>query len=58
MLDEEGGGKIVNVGSMSGLIGQLGRAAYGASKGGVLQLTRSLAVELGPTINVNAIAPG
>jgi len=53
-----GGGKIVNVGSMSGLIGQLGRAAYGASKGGVLQLTRSLAVELGPTINVNAVAPG
>jgi len=53
-----GGGKVVNVGSMSGLIGQLGRAAYGASKGGVLQLTRSLAVELGPTINVNAVAPG
>jgi NAD(P)-dependent dehydrogenase (short-subunit alcohol dehydrogenase family) len=55
---ERGGGKVVNVGSMSGLIGQLGRAAYGASKGGVLQLTRSLAVELGPTINVNAVAPG
>jgi NAD(P)-dependent dehydrogenase (short-subunit alcohol dehydrogenase family) len=53
-----GGGKIVNVGSMSGLIGQTGRAAYGASKGGILQLTRSLAVELGPTINVNAVAPG
>ncbi|MGA2664005.1 MAG: glucose 1-dehydrogenase [Nitrososphaerales archaeon] len=55
---ERGGGKVVNVGSMSGFIGQLGRAAYGASKGGVLQLTRSLAVELGPTINVNAVAPG
>jgi NAD(P)-dependent dehydrogenase (short-subunit alcohol dehydrogenase family) len=53
-----GGGKIVNVGSMSGLIGQTGRAAYGASKGGILQLTRSLAVELGPTINVNSVAPG
>jgi NAD(P)-dependent dehydrogenase (short-subunit alcohol dehydrogenase family) len=53
-----GGGKIVNVASMSGLIGQLKRAAYGASKGGELQLTRSLAVELGPTINVNAVAPG
>jgi NAD(P)-dependent dehydrogenase (short-subunit alcohol dehydrogenase family) len=52
------GGNIVNVGSMSGLIGQTGRAAYGASKGGILQLTRSLAVELGPTINVNAVAPG
>jgi NAD(P)-dependent dehydrogenase (short-subunit alcohol dehydrogenase family) len=54
----KGGGKIVNVGSMSGFVGQLLRAAYGASKGGVLQLTRSLAVELGPTINVNAVAPG
>jgi NAD(P)-dependent dehydrogenase (short-subunit alcohol dehydrogenase family) len=53
-----GRGKIVNVGSMSGLLGQTGRAAYGASKGGTLQLTRSLAVELAPTINVNAVAPG
>jgi len=53
-----GGGKIVNVASMSGIIGQTMRAAYGSSKGGILQLTRSLAVELGPTINVNAVAPG
>jgi NAD(P)-dependent dehydrogenase (short-subunit alcohol dehydrogenase family) len=53
-----GGGKIVNVGSMSGLIGQTGRAAYGATKAGTLQLARSLAIELGPTINVNAVAPG
>ena len=53
-----GGGCVVNIASMSGVIGQLGRAAYGASKGGVLQLTRSLAVELGPTIRVNSVAPG
>lgn len=53
-----GHGTIVNVGSMSGFVGQKMRAAYGASKGGILQLTRSLAVELGPTINVNAVAPG
>lgn len=53
-----GGGKIVIVGSVSGLVGQMSRAAYGASKGGALQLARSLAVELGPTINVNAVAPG
>lgn len=52
------GGKVVNVGSMSGFVGQTLRAAYGASKGGVLQLTRSLAVELAPKINVNAVAPG
>lgn len=53
-----GGGKIVNVGSMSAHVGQKLRAAYGASKGGVHQLTRSLAVELGPSINVNVVAPG
>jgi NAD(P)-dependent dehydrogenase (short-subunit alcohol dehydrogenase family) len=55
---EKGKGKIVNVASISGLLGQNGRAAYGASKGGIIQLTRSLAVELGPKINVNAVAPG
>ena len=53
-----GGGKMVIIGSMSGFLGQDGRAAYGATKAGTLQLTRSLAVELGPTINVNAVAPG
>ena len=53
-----GKGKIVNIASISGLLGQNGRAAYGASKGGIIQLTRSLAVELGPAINVNAVAPG
>lgn len=53
-----GGGKIVNIGSMSAHVGQKLRAAYGASKGGIHQLTRSLAVELGPTINVNVVAPG
>ena len=54
----KGKGKIVNVASISGILGQNGRAAYGASKGGIIQLTRSLAVELGPQINVNAVAPG
>jgi NAD(P)-dependent dehydrogenase (short-subunit alcohol dehydrogenase family) len=55
---EKGRGKIVNIASISGLLGQNGRAAYGASKGGIIQFTRSLAVELGPKINVNAVAPG
>ncbi len=55
---QRGKGKIVNVASISGLLGQNGRAAYGASKGGIIQLTRSLAVELGPRVNVNAVAPG
>jgi len=58
MMQEKRRGKIVNVASISGLLGQNGRAAYGASKGGIIQLTRSLAVELGPEINVNAVAPG
>jgi NAD(P)-dependent dehydrogenase (short-subunit alcohol dehydrogenase family) len=58
MMIEKGRGKIINIASVSGLLGQNGRAAYGASKGGVIQLTRSLAVELGPAINVNAVAPG
>ena len=58
MMQAKGKGKIVNIASISGLLGQNGRAAYGASKGGIIQLTRSLAVELGPEINVNAVAPG
>ncbi len=58
MMQERHRGKIVNIASISGMVGQNGRAAYGASKGGIIQLTRSLAVELGPEINVNAVAPG
>lgn len=53
-----GGGAIVNVSSISGLTGQPGRVAYAASKGAVLALTRVLAVEWGPRIRVNALAPG
>ncbi|CAN5825616.1 SDR family NAD(P)-dependent oxidoreductase [soil metagenome] len=58
MLDH-GGGAIVNVASSAGLFGQAFMAAYCASKGGVVQLTRSLAWEyLKRDIRVNAIAPG
>jgi NAD(P)-dependent dehydrogenase (short-subunit alcohol dehydrogenase family) len=53
------GGRIINIGSISGERGNLGRAAYGASKGGVDQLSRVMAVELAPHgILVNVIAPG
>lgn len=54
-----GGGAIVNVASVSGLRGNIGRSAYGASKGGVVTLTQVMACELAPVnIRVNAIAPG
>ncbi len=53
------GGAIVNISSVSGLIGNKGRVAYGASKGGVNLMTMVLATELGAHgIRVNAIAPG
>jgi NAD(P)-dependent dehydrogenase (short-subunit alcohol dehydrogenase family) len=55
----DGGGTIVNVASNAGLMGQPYSAAYCASKGGVVNLTRALAVEyLKRGVRVNAVAPG
>ncbi len=55
----DGGGSIVNIASNAGLMGQRYSAAYCASKGGVVNLTRALADEyLERKIRVNAIAPG
>lgn len=52
-------GKIVNISSIHGLRAEFGLANYVASKAGILGLTRSAAVELGPSnVNVNAVAPG
>jgi 2-deoxy-D-gluconate 3-dehydrogenase len=54
-----GGGKIINVGSMLSLFGASFAAAYGASKGGIVQLTRGLAAAWAKdNIQVNAILPG
>ena len=55
----DGGGVIVNVASNAGLMGQPYSAAYCASKGGVVNLTRALAVEYQRrNVRVNAVAPG
>lgn len=54
-----GAGAIVNTSSVSGIHGNLGRAAYGSTKGAVNTLTKIMAVELGGQgVRVNAVAPG
>lgn len=68
LLRASGHGSVINVSSMYGLVGPNMRlydgtamgnpAAYGATKGGIAQLTRYLATVLAPDVRVNAIAPG
>ena len=54
-----GGGKIINIGSMMSLFGASFAPAYGASKGGIVQLTRSMAAAWArDNIQVNAVLPG
>lgn len=58
MQQQESGGVILNICSVSGLRGSPMTAAYGASKAGLLNLTRTLAIEWAPKVRVNAITPG
>ena len=53
------GGRIINIASVAGLVASAGRAAYCASKGAVVMLTRAMALDCAPLhITVNAICPG
>lgn len=52
------GGNIVNVSSDAGLIGEKDLSVYCASKGGVVNLTRAMALELAPHVRVNCVCPG
>lgn len=54
-----GGGAVVNIGSIAAFLGYPGLAAYGASKGAVVQLTRNMAVDFAQySVRVNSVNPG
>lgn len=56
---KQGGGRIINIGSVTSVAGYAGLGPYGASRGGIKQLTMSLAADWGPHgVTVNCLAPG
>ncbi len=58
-MKDNGGGHIINIGSMSGLVGRFGQANYATAKSALIGLTKSLAKEMGTcNIKVNLIIPG
>jgi NAD(P)-dependent dehydrogenase (short-subunit alcohol dehydrogenase family) len=58
MQAQDGGGSIVNIASVSGIRSSPGAAAYAAAKAGLLNLTKTLAVEWAPKVRVNAVVAG
>ncbi|MBN2624469.1 MAG: SDR family oxidoreductase [Acidimicrobiales bacterium] len=58
MQNQDDGGSIVNIASVSGVRPSPGTAAYGAAKAGLLNLTETLAVEWAPKVRVNAVVAG
>ena len=59
MIKEKISGKIINITSVIGLMGNSGQSNYAASKAGIIALTKSMAKELGKrNITINAVAPG
>jgi NAD(P)-dependent dehydrogenase (short-subunit alcohol dehydrogenase family) len=58
LMQARGGGAIVNTASVQAFASQAGVAAYTASKHAILGLTRSMAVDLAPSIRVNCVCPG
>jgi 3-oxoacyl-[acyl-carrier protein] reductase len=57
LLKEDGGGTIINISSILGVLGSANSTAYCAMKGGVVQLSKAMAHELGPDIRVNCLCP-
>lgn len=58
-MTAQGGGRIINIGSVTSVAGYAGLGPYGASRGGIKQLTMSLAADWGPNgVTVNCLAPG
>lgn len=57
-MKKQGSGVILNTASTNGLVGRPFYADYNATKAGVIELTRTMALELAPAVRVNAVAPG